>query len=101
MKLRESRRALFGPRLFIDPDWEIMLRLFAAELDGSSTRTADLLSSITTVPTSTLLRFLRVLEDDARVIRTESNGDEVLQLTVDSLLAMHAMFEILPGERLL
>jgi hypothetical protein len=101
MKLRESRRSLFGPNLFSDPDWEIMLRVFAAELDGSSVRTADLIAGINSVPTSTLLRFVRVLEDDGRIFRAERDGQEELHLTEDSALAMHAMFEILPGERLL
>jgi hypothetical protein len=101
MKLRECRNRLFGINLFSDPAWEIMLRLFAAHLQGSSMRTVDLVGVISSVPTSSLLRFLSALEHDRRIFWIKGDQDGVVQLTLDSLAAMHALFEIVPGERLL
>lgn len=99
--LRDARASLFGPTLFSDPPWEILLTLFAAELEGGTVRSADLFGCINSVPSSTLFRWLDSLYAKDWIAREECDGHEVVRLSLQGSAAMHALFEIVPGEQLL
>ncbi|HET6536469.1 MAG TPA: hypothetical protein VFG41_09835 [Sphingomicrobium sp.] len=47
---RRARRAVFGADLFSDPAWDILLELYAAQLEGRSILLADLAIAIDIPP---------------------------------------------------
>ena len=65
MEMRRRRSAVFGEGLFSDPAWDILLELFAAELDGRSLGLSDLAHI---APRSTLARWLTALEERGLVL---------------------------------
>ena len=65
MEMRRRRSAVFGEGLFSDPAWDILLELFAAELDGRMLGLSDL-GHI--APRSTLARWLTALEERGLVL---------------------------------
>jgi hypothetical protein len=97
LKFRDARDKLFRTALFNDPAWELLLRLFAAELDGRTVRSADVLGLVPAIPSSTLLRWINVLEKDGLIVRNQREGQEVVRITMDGLGSMHALFEVLPS----
>ena len=60
MEMRRRRSTVFGEGLFSDPAWDILLELFAAELDGRRLGLTDLAHI---APRSTLARWLTALEE--------------------------------------
>ena len=65
MEMRRRRSAVFGEGLFSDPAWDILLELFAAELDGRRLGLSDLAHI---APRSTLARWLTALEERGLVL---------------------------------
>lgn len=75
--LKEAKRRIFerqrrdsafaNNRLFYAPDWDIMLGLFVAHLEGDELTIADACSLSISVKTQTALRFLRALEQEGLV----------------------------------
>ena len=65
MEMRRRRSAVFGEGLFSDPAWDILLELFAAELDGRGLGLPDLAHI---APRSTLARWLTALEERGLVL---------------------------------
>jgi hypothetical protein len=59
VELRRMRADTFGPDLFADPAWDILLHLFAARLRG---RTLSLDDLDVVCPRTTLARWAAVLE---------------------------------------
>ena len=91
---RRKRESLFGPELFQDPSWDIMLDLFIAReehrLIGISS--ACLASA---APPTTGLRHLNALVDRGVVTRTTSRADRrvsFVALSDDAHEKMMAMF---------
>jgi DNA-binding MarR family transcriptional regulator len=65
---RRARDTFFGPNLFDDPAWDILLQAYAARLDQERLSvTALCLASA--VPSTTALRWLNKLEQDGWLSR--------------------------------
>lgn len=75
-KKQKSRERIFGrTTIFSDPAWNILVDLFiASEERKPITVSSACISS--SVPTTTALRYLKLLEDDGHILRVEhrSNG---------------------------
>lgn len=90
LRVRRKREALFGSGLFGEPAWDMLLELYATELAGQRARAADL-CCISGVPSSTALRWLRMLENHGWVTRLPDRRDareSFLSLTGKSRIAM-------------
>lgn len=62
LRLRRRREALFGSDLFGEPAWDMMLELYAAELAGRRESVSGL-CSVSGVPSTTALRWIKLLEN--------------------------------------
>jgi hypothetical protein len=60
LQLRRARAEAFGPELFADPAWDILLQLFAARLGNRRLHLGDF---ETDCPRTTLARWASVLEE--------------------------------------
>jgi DNA-binding MarR family transcriptional regulator len=63
LRARRSREQQFGPNLFADPAWDILLEAYAAELEQQRI-SVTALSEASAVPPTTALRWLSKLEED-------------------------------------
>lgn len=69
MRMRERRNSLFGRDLFVDPAWDILLRLASdANTEGV---TGDGLALDIKLSPNVTCRWLRILVDRGHVERTE------------------------------
>ena len=97
-RLRSVRtlRARFLPAdLFADPSWDMLLDLYDAELAGLQVNATGL-SVSASLPLTTALRRLEVLEERGLVRRFEDPGDRrktMVRLTGAGLGAMEAFFD--------
>jgi DNA-binding MarR family transcriptional regulator len=71
---RKLRSTFFGSDLFTDPAWDILLELYAAELGQQRVTVTDV-GVAADVPATTALRWLRKLEQDGLVERTNDRFD--------------------------
>lgn len=74
IRARRFRDELFGPALFADPAWDILLELFACELSGARANVTSVCAAAA-VPTSTALRWIKNLEERRLVRRQEDPHD--------------------------
>lgn len=72
--IRRTRDHFFDPDLFGEAAWDIMLDLFIAKIDGKST-TVKSSCVASSVPQTTALRWLQVLEEFGLVARTRNPID--------------------------
>ena len=89
---RGLRRKLFGPNLFGEPGWDILLALYVID-DVERWMSIAELTSITHVPLTTSLRWLAYLEDQDFVSRSTAPGDQrmvLVELTDDGRRAMES-----------
>ena len=92
--LRRRRQDFFGAKLFGDPTWEILLRLYAAYLDGNR-MSISRLTRTSRVALTTVLRRLGTLEKEGLVTRSEDpfDGRRVfVALSLSGAEAMHRSF---------
>ena len=73
LELWQRRNAVFGPHLFGDPAWDIMLDLYVAGLEGRFVRLVELCGGC--MPTSVVLRWIDALARDGFV--TVGNAPQV------------------------
>lgn len=71
---RHIRKQYFGRDFFAEPAWEILLALYVADASGARLTTGKLAEWIETPPT-TVVRWLRVLEEHSLVGRSEHPTD--------------------------
>lgn len=71
---RRARETYFGPDLFADPGWDILLSLYVAKLQGKTLSVAPL-SEISGVPTSTTMRWVNILDRAGWVKRKPDPSD--------------------------
>lgn len=74
LKARRKRDAFFGPDLFADPAWDILLEVFAAEA-AQQKISVSAACIAAAVPSTTALRWLAKLEQGGLIIRAADNLD--------------------------
>ena len=81
--VRRGREAVFGPGLFSDPAWDILLELYAAALGQRSMSGSDLATAIG-APLSTTARWISALTGRGLVVLNtdpDSSDDPMVDLT--------------------
>lgn len=71
---RRLREKLFGTDLFADPAWDMMLDLYAAQLEGNEVSVSSLCIAAA-VPTTTALRWIKLLSQRGWLLRSHDPGD--------------------------
>lgn len=74
IKARNIRTRVFGPDLFADPAWDMMLDLFASELEGKPVCVSSLCAAAK-VPNSTALRWISNLVEQGAFVRETDAKD--------------------------
>jgi len=67
LSARRKRRKYLGERLFAEPAWDILLHLYAAELEDEQSLSLEGLAGAAQVPASTVLRWVHALEADGLI----------------------------------
>ena len=99
LKMRRNRDNFFEAGLFADPAWDILLELYAAELAQRRVSVSSLCVGAA-VPSTTGLRWIKGLEQNGMIERTEDPMDArrfFLSLSNTALRSMDAYFESLPA----
>lgn len=82
-RIRRRREELFGPRLFADPSWDILLELYLSSLTQQKVAVSSACRAAC-VPPTTALRWIAQLEDQGFIKRESDPLDgrrQFLQLT--------------------
>jgi DNA-binding MarR family transcriptional regulator len=74
LEARRIRESCFGPGLFADPAWDILLHLYAAKLGQRKVSISSLVNAAA-VPYSTGVRWVRELERDRWLVRHPDPSD--------------------------
>ena len=74
LKARRLREETFGPGLFADPAWDILLDLYSAAARGESVPTSSL-AHAARVPHSTAIRWAKLLTKAGIVVRERDPRD--------------------------
>lgn len=74
LKARRARSDFFGSHLFADPAWDILLVAYVTLLDHERQLVSTLIRT-SLVPATTLLRWVRTLQHDGWLERTEEPLD--------------------------
>lgn len=74
LKARRLREEIFGPGLFADPAWDILLDLFTAEAKGERVQISSL-AIAAQVPHSTAIRWARILTGAGLLVREKDPSD--------------------------
>ena len=74
IRARRLREQFFGPDLFADPAWDILLDLFAARLEKQRVAVSSLCIAAA-VPATTALRWIKTLTDMGLLIRAADPQD--------------------------
>lgn len=96
---RRVRGQYFHRDLFGEPAWEILLALYIAEESGARFTTTKLAEWVG-VPLSTVIRWVKTLEEQALVERTDHPTDRrvfFIRLLDKARKALDAYLGILPG----
>jgi hypothetical protein len=94
LKARRARANFFGAHLFADPAWDILLHSYAALLDEEPLLVSDLLR-ISLVPATTMLRWVKTLEQEGWLELTEGPLEcprSSLSLSTNGRIAMERYF---------
>lgn len=95
---RSQRWNFFPKSLFADPAWDILLELYAAQLNQIRV-TVTGLSIASNVPPSTAMRWIRILEDEDLIERANDRLDArryYVSLSETGAQAMAGYFASLP-----
>ena len=71
---RRARETYFGPGMFADPGWDLLLHLYVAKLQGKKL-SVSLLSDVSGVPLTTAMRWLDILDGAGWVTRKPDQFD--------------------------
>lgn len=91
LRSRREREAIFGPGIFADPAWDILLELYVAHLANRKTTLPRLCEAVPVRPTSAL-RWTRRLEERGWITRTPVRGRRprvLLDLTDNGVRAIN------------
>ncbi|WP_238147308.1 winged helix DNA-binding protein [Rhizorhabdus dicambivorans] len=90
IRARRLRDELFGPGLFADPAWDILLDLTAARIEGRSVAVSSLCIAAA-VPATTALRWIKQLTDSG-LLRRVADPDDGRRIFIELTdRAAHAM----------
>ena len=70
LKARRARANFFGPHLFANPAWDILLLAYVSQLDEERLLVSTLLRT-SLVPATTTLRWVKALEQDGWLEHTD------------------------------
>jgi DNA-binding MarR family transcriptional regulator len=96
MHARARRSEHFKASLFSDPAWDILLELFAAELEGRPLNVSAI-GLTAKVPGTTVLRWIGVLETEGLIRRRNDPFDgrrSLVSLTEDGSRALREYFQL-------
>lgn len=99
IRQRRKRENLFNADIFADPAWDMLLDLYAAELEGSDVSVSSLCIAAA-VPTTTALRWIKLLSDQGWLIRQKDphDGRRInMRLSDESRSRLNRYFEALPN----
>ena len=102
LRARRLRDTFFGAGLFEDPAWDMLLDLFAAELEGGRVSVSSLCIAAAVAPT-TALRWIGRLADAGLIERRPDPGDRrraFIGLSLASGAAMRGYFAALQRQGL-
>jgi hypothetical protein len=71
---RRAREAIFGVGLFADPVWDVLLDLFASQIEGRRVCVSDACMAAS-VPATTALRWLATMEQCNVIVRRQDKSD--------------------------
>jgi hypothetical protein len=94
VRARRQREQLFDSNLFADPAWDMLLDLYAAHLEQRP-MTVSSLCAAASAPTTTALRYVKLLVGSGLIARTPSETDQRVthvELTAPALARMKAFF---------
>jgi LPS sulfotransferase NodH len=74
LRARRRREEIFGAEIFADPAWDILLELYAIELERGRI-TISRLCDVATVPFSTGVRHISQLEQSGLLVRQRDPND--------------------------
>jgi DNA-binding MarR family transcriptional regulator len=74
LKARRLREEMFGPGLFADPAWDILLDLYSAEAKGECVQISSL-AIAARVPHSTAIRWAKIMTRVGLVVRHKDPSD--------------------------
>lgn len=97
IRQRRKRENLFSAEIFADPAWDMLLDLYAAELEGSDVSVSSLCIAAA-VPTTTALRWIKLLSDQGWLIRQQDPNDGRrinMRLSDESRSRLNRYFEAL------
>jgi len=99
IRARRARAEFFNSKLFADPAWDMLLELFASELENQRMSVTALCAGAA-VPQTTALRWIRTLEENGLVHRKEDPLDArrcFVSLSRTAYSAMGALFASTEG----
>jgi DNA-binding MarR family transcriptional regulator len=94
LKARRRRERLLGSAIFADPAWDILLELYAIELEKRQATTTEVCKA-SAVPGTTGLRWIGELDEAGLIIRTSDKVDRrrvFVRLSPRGLAAMKEYF---------
>jgi DNA-binding MarR family transcriptional regulator len=97
IRQRRKRETLFNAEIFADPAWDMLLDLYAAELEGSDVSVSSLCIAAA-VPTTTALRWIKLLSDQGWLVRQQDPNDGRrinMRLSDESRSRLNRYFEAL------
>ena len=92
---RRMRADYFAGSLFGEPVWDMLLDLFVNKIQGRRVSRASL-SLATNLPQTTALRWVKVLEEEGLLQRSDKNEDarlDVVELTAEAFTQMRRFIE--------
>lgn len=99
IRARRARDRFFPAEIFGDPAWDMLLDLFAAQIEGTEVSVSSLCIAAA-VPTTTALRWIRNLCEAGLFDRTPDPADArraFITLAGTTAAAMHAYFAAIDG----
>lgn len=101
IRQRRLRESLFSADLFADPAWDMLLDLYAAELEGREVSVSSLCIAAA-VPTTTALRWIKLLSQRGWLARAQdpSDGRRInMHLSNEARARLDRYFEGLGNQR--
>ena len=96
--LLHTRNVFFGDKIFGDPAWSILLKLFIAQGAGEPVRTAEICAAAD-IPPSAASRWIKILVQNGHVTQQGLAEDSVFTLTARASETLAALLGEVDGRR--